>query len=78
MLNKCVQHTSVCPFATMLVALFFCNNSRAAENSDSVAREGTTDTTKSEAKCAIRATVTRQISMFLCTIAADVCRAGVS
>jgi hypothetical protein len=42
----------------MLAALFFCSEWSVSENSDSVAREGTTDTITSEARCAIRATVT--------------------
>jgi hypothetical protein len=41
----------------MLAALFFCSEWSVSENSDSVAREGTTDTITSEARCAIRATV---------------------
>jgi hypothetical protein len=50
----------------MLVALFFCSDWRASENSDSVARVGTTDTITSEAKCATRATITYQVSTLPC------------
>jgi len=46
----------------MLVALFFCSDLRASENSDSEARVGTTDTITSEAKWAIRATVEHHVS----------------
>jgi hypothetical protein len=56
----------------MLVALFFCSDLRASENSDSEARVGTTDTTTSEAKWAIRATVEHQVSNLKSSIASGV------
>lgn len=64
----------------MLAALFVCSERRVSENSDSVAREGTTDTITSEAKWAIRATVKHQ-SQFITMksmIASDVRRSRVA
>lgn len=55
--------TSGCCFATTEGALLCCNVRSASENSESSFNEGTTDTITSEAKCAMRATVTSQRSV---------------